>query len=62
MISIKYKKYGILFGVKITKNKLAFFVKMNGDTIIKIVLTKKKLFYACCIILLILGTKIIHYN
>lgn len=47
MINIKYKKQNICIKLKYSKTKSVFSVELDKKKIIKIVLTRKKLFYAC---------------
>lgn len=54
MIDIKYKKQNICMKLKYSKTKSAFSVELDGKKIIKIVLSRKKLFYACPLMVLLI--------
>lgn len=54
MINIKYKKQNICLKLKYSKSKSTFSVELDEKKIIKIMLSRKKLFYACPLIISLL--------
>lgn len=50
MIDIKYKKQNICLKFKYSKTKSVLSVELDGKKIIKIILSRKKLFYACLLL------------
>ena len=52
MINIKYKKQNICLKFRYSKTKSVLSVEIDGKKIIKIILSREKLFYACLFVIL----------